>query len=185
MYHFKNKMKMRTTIFYSIFTFFLFSQNLFSQACGEGILIFNIYTLNGIDIEEFDYEILPVSKELLKEKFYKKVVSKAYLDDSNYKLFLEVNGSGVIIMESFANEIIKTNDKKLSEDLDERLALSDITQKGKIKSSLLFRTRENNDFPIVIKTSHRGKTIYVLGNFFGGCNREASLVWNNKYGKLN
>lgn len=176
---------MKNIITYIFFVFVLISQNGYSQACGGGKLIFNIYTLNGVEIENFEYEIFPVSKELLQEKFYNKVVNTANLDNPNHNLFQNINNFGVIIMENFANEIIETNDDKLNESLDKMLQLSQIAQSGKIKSSLSFTTAEVLDFPIILKISNSQKTIYILGNYFGGCNREASLVWNNGYGKLN
>ncbi|MCD0469917.1 hypothetical protein [Flavobacterium sp. JAS] len=168
-----------------LFVGILISQNGFSQACGGGILTFNIYTLNGVEIEEFNYEIFPVSKELLKEKFYSKVVNKVNLDNPNYNLFREINQTGVIIMQQYANEIINTKDDKLNGSLKKMLDLSKINQTGKIKSSLSFNTLELADFPIILKISHREKTIYILGNYFGGCDREGSLVWDNGSGKLN
>lgn len=159
-----------------------FSLSGFSQACGGGKLTFNIYTLNGHDIKEFTYEILPVSKELLKEKFYKKVVNEVNLGNKNYVLFQAVNTSGVIVKEHFASEII---DKNLNGELKKILDLNKMNQTGSIKSSLSFNTLELGDFPIILKISHNEKTIYVLGNYFGGCDREASLVWNNEFSKLN
>lgn len=162
-----------------------FSINGFSQACGGGRLMFNIYTLNGQEIKEFNYEILPVSKELLKEKFYKKVMNEENIDNPNYYLFREINQTGEIIMEQYANEIIETKNEKLNRDLKKMLDLSNITETGKIKSSLSFNTFELTNFPIILKISYKEKTIYILGNYFGGCDREASLIWNNGYGKLN
>lgn len=176
---------MKNIITYIFFAFVLISQNGYSQACGGGKLTFNIYTLNGIEIENFDYEILPVSKELLQERFYKKVVNEVNLDNPNYYFFQNIGNVGMIIMERFANEIIETKDEKLNERLDKMLDLSKINQLGKIKSSLSFTTLELNDFPIILKISNNRKAIYILSNYFGGCNREASLVWNNEYGKLN
>lgn len=163
----------------------LISQNGFSQACGGGILTFNIYTLNGIEIEEFNYEILPVSKELLQEKFYSKVMDKGNLDNPNYYLFRGINQTGVIIMQQYATEIIDTNNGELNERLKKMLDLSKINQAGKIKSTLSFNTFELITFPIILKISHKEKTIYILSNYFGGCDREASLIWNNGSGKLN
>lgn len=176
---------MKNIITYIFFALVLISQNGYSQACGGGILTFNIYTLNGTEIENFEYEIFPISKELLQEKFYKKVVNEVNLDNTNYYLFQSINSSGVIIMESYANEIIEANNDELNESLDKMLHLSKITRTGKIKSSLSFTTLELNNFPIILKISNSQKNIYILGNYFGGCNREASLVWNNEYGKLN
>ena len=176
---------MKRQIIFLFILALLFSTKGYSQACGGGILTFNIYTLNGTEIDKFYYEIFPVSKELLDEKFYNKVVNKANLDNPNYELFRQVNEHGIIITEYFAHEVIRTNDEKLNENLNKMLALSKITQKGKLKSSLSFVTLETRIFPIILKISHKGKTIYILSNYFGGCNREASLVWNKGYGKLN
>jgi len=162
----------------------LISQNGFSQACGGGILTFNIYTLNGVEIEGFNYEIFPVSKELLQEKFYSKVVNKVNLNNPNYSIFQEINEAGGIIMQQYANEIIDTKNNELNSILKKMLDLSKINQTGNIKSSLSFKTFELANFPIILKISHKEKTIYILGNYFGGCNREASLIWNNGNGKL-
>lgn len=176
---------MKKIITYIFFVSFLISQNGYSQACGGGRLTFNIYTLNGIEIENFDYEIFPVSEELLQEKFYKKVVNEVNLDNPNYYFFQNIGNAGMIIMERFANEVIETKDEKLNERLDKMLDLSKINQSGKIKSTLSFFTLELNSFPIILKIEYNKKAIYILGNYFGGCNREASLVWNNGNGKLN
>jgi hypothetical protein len=48
----------------------------FTQLCGEGTLTFNIYTLNGTETKEFDYEIFPVSQALLEKNYYDKVTGK-------------------------------------------------------------------------------------------------------------
>lgn len=88
-------------------------------------------------------------------------------------------------MEHYAKEIIDIYNKELIENLNKMLDLSKIDQIGEIKSSLSFKTAENRNFPIILKISQKEKTIYILGNYFGGCNREASLVWNNEYCKLN
>lgn len=176
---------MKKMIKWGLFVGILISQNGFSQACGGGILTFNIYTLNGVDIEEFNYEIFPVSKELLQEKFYSKVVHKVNLDNPNYYFFEKIDQTGGIIMQQYANEIIDTKDDVLNGSLKKMLDLSKINQTGKIKSSLSFNTLELGNFPIILKISHNEKTIYILGNYFGGCNREASLIWDNGNGKLN
>lgn len=173
-------MKIKTYIL--IFLIF-FSVKGFTQTCGGGTLTFNVYTLNGEEIDEFEYEIFPVSGELLRKNLYEKVVNKANLDNDNYSLYRNVNDSGIIISEHFANEIIETNDEKLNENLQK--LLHKISQKGKIKSTLLFTTFETIDFPIILKISNKKRTIYILGNYFGGCNREASLTWSKGYVKLN
>lgn len=176
---------MKNIITYIFFAFIFISQNGYSQACGGGILSFKIYSLNGTELENFEYEIFPVSKEFFQEKFYKKVVNEVNLDSPNYSLFQNINSHGIIIMEHTAKELIDLNNEILNESLDKMLHLSKITQSGRIKSSLSFTTIENRNFPIILKISNKNNTIYILGNYFGGCDREASLVWNNEYGKLN
>ncbi|RYJ41372.1 hypothetical protein [Flavobacterium beibuense] len=168
-----------------IFLFsFLLSPKSFSQVCGGGILTFNIYTLNGEDIKEFDYEIFPVSRELLQKNYYDKLTIKTYKDCPEYSLFKDVQKSGSIIGKIFVDQIIDNNDPKLNAKLQKLLDTSAIAQKGTIKSTLLFTTRENESFPIVLKISNGERVVYILGNYFGNCDREASLVWGDKVLKL-
>ncbi|WP_417354419.1 hypothetical protein [Flavobacterium sp.] len=174
-------MKRFTLIF--IFTFLL-TPKIYSQRCGGGILTFNIYTLNGEDVKEFDYEIFPVSKELLKKNYYDKLTIKKYKDCPEYSLFKDIQKSGSIIGKVFVNQIIDNNDPKLNAELQKLLDTSAISQKGTIKSTMLFSTRENQSFPIVLKISNGDREVYILGNYFGNCDREASLVWGDKVLKL-
>lgn len=162
----------------------LLSPKSYSQRCGGGILTFNIYTLNGEDVKEFDYEIFPVSKELLKKNLYEKVVNQQNMNNSDYPLFKSVETSGRIIGKVFVDQIIDNNDPKLDAKLQELLDTSAIAQKGTITSTLFFSTRENQSFPIVLKISNGDREVYILGNYFGNCDREASLVWGDKVLKL-
>ncbi|MEE1897574.1 hypothetical protein V1389_04460 [Flavobacterium rakeshii] len=168
-----------------IFLFtFLLSPKIYSQRCGGGILTFNIYTLNGEDVKEFDYEIFPVSKELLQKNFYEKLTLIDYKDCPQFSPTKPVETSGRIIGKVFADQIIDNNDPKLNAKLQELLDTSAIAQKGTITSTLLFSTRENQSFPIVLKISNGDREVYILGNYFGNCDREASLVWGDKVLKL-
>ena len=139
------------------------SPKVIAQACGGGILNFNIYTLNGNAVNDFDYEILPISEELAK-KF-------------NYQ---DIWGSGGIV-NGITNSIIDNKNETLNNKLKKWLALSKIPSKGKIKSSINFKTFETVYFPIVLKITQNKKTIYIIGNYFGGCTRHVSLIWSDKY----
>lgn len=162
----------------------LISPKSFSQVCGGGILTFNIYSLNGQELKDFDYEIFPVSRELLKKNLYQKVVNEQNMDNSDYPLYKSVETSGSIIGKVFVDQIIDNNDPKLNAKLQKLLDASAIEQKGTIKCTLLFTTRENESFPIILKISNGKREVYILGNYFGNCNREASLVWGEKVLKL-
>jgi len=176
---------MKNFITYIFFFLAFISENGYSQACGGGKLNFDIFTINGQEIENFEYEIFPVSEENLKEKFLKKVLNESNLDDPKNYFLTNINNTGIIINEQHANEIITTIDEKLNESFKKLLANSKISSKGEIKSSLTFNTFENINLPIILKVTHKKRTVYILGNYFGGCNRNASLIWNKYYSKLN
>ena len=54
------------------------------QACGGGILTFNIYTINGSKVKDFRYEIWPVTKKILEEDFKKEMEAKNVMEDLNW-----------------------------------------------------------------------------------------------------
>ena len=156
----------------------LFSTNLFSQPCGTGILRFNIFTPNGSDLIDFSYEILPVSDEL-----FNKLIIIEKLDDRNSYLYT-YDKSGVEISQENAEKIINLNDKDLNGRLNEYLAFSNLKINGKVKDKIEFKTFYSGGIPVILKINAQGKSIYILGNFFGGCGRYASLVWSEKFTKL-
>lgn len=139
-----------------------FAFNGYTQVCGGGILDFNIFTLNGTEVKYFEYEIFPVSEKLAK--------------DLGEGLHADYKGK---IMYGFSETKIDTTNTFLNTEFKSLLAESKITSKGKIKSSLHFKTHETLYFPVILKITHDKKTVYILGNYFGGCNRKASLVWGN------
>jgi len=134
-----------------------------AQVCGGGIVKFNIYTLNGNAVKDFDYEIFPASDELTKKFNYK----------DNW-------GCGEI-MYGITDSMIDRNNEALNNKLKKWLALSKISSKGKIKSSINFKTFETVYFPMILKITQHNKSIYILGNYFGGCNRQVSLIWTDSY----
>lgn len=136
-----------------------------SQECGGGILTLNLYTINGKKIKDASYEIFPVSKELIEK----------YNDTDNWN-------KGRIINNFSENEILPNED--LINKLNTLLERSSISKSGKFTSTLKFKTLELAYFPIIIKINIKNKTIYIMGNYFGGCDRETSLIWNGGYFRL-
>lgn len=164
-----------------IYLFFitLISQSGNAQECGGGTLTLNIYTKNGSTVEYFDYEILPVSEKLLRENFLAKIAGS---EEAQNIMENNIYQKGITITEDFSREIIEAG-SELSTDLKQMIS-SDL-KTGKVKSYLKFKTLELRKKLVLLKIKLKGKTIYVVGNFFGGCDREVSLIWNNKFGILN
>ena len=161
-----------------IFTLFLlqFSLQVNGQLCGGGILTFKIYTLNGSTIENFNYEILPVSKNNLETDF-----SSEMKKDN---IIIDLSNNGILISKIWADNIADVRNETLNSQLNQFLNTNgkgkySIPQSGKFKSTLRFSTVELRYFPVIIKISNGPKTAYALGNYFGGCNREVSLIWGD------
>lgn len=170
-----------------VILFFLLFQ-LFTEAkaqrCGGGILTLNFYTLNGNRVKEFEYEIFPVAKKPL-ENYYQTMREQKI--DVDYTLIPTMWETGIIINENTATELIDIKNDTLNNALIKmldrnRMGSDALPSIGKIKSSLQFQVFENSDFPIVLKITTKEKKVYVLGNYFGGCPREVSLIWNERYG---
>lgn len=149
--------------FLLFFAILFFKLNGFSQACGGGILTLNIYIKNGEKQKEISYEIFSVSKETIE----------------NYK----ARGQYYGIINKFSEQEISKN-----EDLDNQLSKflenSKLSKSGKISDCLKFQTFELVYFPVIIKISIEDKTVYILGNYFGGCGGEANLIFNGHYFRL-
>lgn len=157
-------MKLKFLRFIIVITFLLqFHTKSIAQVCGGGTVKFNIYTLNGKAVKNFDYEIFPASEELTKKFNYKD------------------NWDCGEIMNGIADSMIDRNNEALNNKLKKWLALSKISSKGKIKSSINFKSFETVFFPMILKISQHNKSVYILGNYFGGCNRQASLIWTESY----
>ena len=148
-----------------IFTILYFTLNGYSQACGGGIITLNIYTKNGEKAKETFYEIFPLSKELIEK----------YNDTDNWNIGRVIN--------NFSEQDL-TQNEALESRLNKFLENSSISKSGKFISNLKFKTYELVYFPVIIKISIENKTVYILGNYFGGCNREANLIYNGYYFRL-
>lgn len=155
------KNRMKTRIIYTLLITLIFCSG-YSQACGGGILTLNIYTINGKKIKGASYEIFQASEEVIKRYNF------GYYDSKSVNDFTQ-------------NDITK-NENSIK--LNKLLERSSISRKGNFTSALEFKTTENGYFPIILKICIKDQTVYILGNYFGGCDREACLIWNGKYIRL-
>lgn len=145
-----------------LFLIFLTFWNASSQACGGGILTLNIYTINGEKKESASYEIFPLPKEMR--------------ENYNYP---GLWGIGCPTNDFWKNDI--PQDAELTDPFNKILKESLIPKSGKFSSTLKFKTRETRFFPIIIRIVIKNQTMYIVGNYFGGCDREVCLLWDGKF----
>lgn len=167
---------MKKAIIFTIFIILTFPNKLQAQVCGGGILTFTIFTPNGSKSIDFEYEIFPVLEEQLQEKILDVMKKQNSLDGYLRKY----NHSGIEISKQNADEIIAIDNENLNIQLNKFLANSGLNKFGKLKNKLEFKTFELVGFPVVLKISAQGKSVYILGNFFGNCDRPSSLIWSDK-----
>ena len=55
-----------------------------------------------------------------------------------------------------------------------------VSASGKMIGTLRLQTMELAYFPVIVKISDGEKTAWLLGNYFGGCSRETSLIWGKE-----
>lgn len=158
----------------SIFLFI--SGDISAQLCGGGILHFYILTPNGSEPIDFEYELFAASDSLVQQKVYD--VLDKYSVERAQRAF---NETGFEIAKQTAEEISSQKDEKRNSQLDKFIANSGLLRKGRIKDLLEFKTYELVGFPVILKISAKGKSIYILGNFFGNCNRISTLLWTDRF----
>lgn len=144
----------RQTLFLFI-TVLYFSINGYSQACGGGIETLNFYNKNGEKEKNTSYEIFPILKEL-NEKYKKRNcgINKDFSEKENIQNEDETNELNIF------------------------LKVSSISKSGKFTTSLKFQQAKLLHFVIILKISVEIKTIFIYGNYFGGCGRETYLLWD-------
>ncbi len=137
-----------------------------SQVCGGSLYKLNVYTLNGVEKKTFYYEFLPAPGK--------------YIEIAESTQGYRGNG----LMTFFDSDIIKSIDygDTLSENFSELLISRKISRKGIISPSLKILTHELFYQPVLLKISDGVKEYFILGNFFGGCKDDLSIVWKVDFG---
>jgi hypothetical protein len=143
--------------------FFLISSNIFAQACGGGIFTINFYVPNGTEVRKFHYEIFPVTKEFITQHY-----SRDY------------NNNGGILWDLMESELEAVDP---DEKFEAVLKRAKTKKTGTFKSKLQFHTLETQDYPVVIKITSETDTLFLFGNFFGGCDNTSGVIWQgtNRY----
>ncbi|WP_075343596.1 hypothetical protein [Tenacibaculum agarivorans] len=140
-----------------LFLCLIFIQSyIFSQACGSGIFTLKIEAESDAII---GYEILQIKQEF---------------KSLDYNDFYH----GYIINEKEFNELkVEKFDEKMIPPL---LGQIDTIVNNVSNNTINFKTIESGCYVYLIKIKTLSRTIYVLANCFGGCDRKSTLVLSEK-----
>jgi hypothetical protein len=145
-----------------------------AQACGQGVFSLEIYTLHGEKEQDINYEIFAINRDSLEAVFSQ----GRDLDKIIYSSFY-----GSIVQTKNALRIIDTT-KSGQRELDNIFNLhlhKDDKPVGKIENSQVhFNTLELSYNLFLLKLNSNNREVYVIANFFGGCNRTSALLWNER-----
>lgn len=143
-----------------------------AQACGQAVYSIELYTLNGDKEEDFEYEVIPINLDSLKVLYS----LYGYSDTFEYDTYI-----GTIIEERFTDKLIDYETPEVQESFEKILSISENKTQGKAKHAMIvFQTYETWYMPVLIKITYGKKTLFVLANPFGGCEREAIVLWNDR-----
>lgn len=132
-----------------------------AQLCGGGTFTFEIYTLNGKESGNINYEILPVNMDSIKKVF----------QQPRFDLY-----RGEMINAIYVNKAVGTAEER---ELEKALAFRDNKRTGSVKDGVLeFKTTEVVSHPCILHLSSNKKDVYILANIVGGCNRTTAVLWN-------
>ena len=143
-----------------------------AQACGQAVYTIEFYTPNGDKEQEFEYEVIPINLDSLD------VIYSLYgfVDKFEYDAYV-----GTLIEERFIDKLIDYETPEVKESFEKILSLSSNEVKGKAKKSMIvFQTYETWYVPVLIKVTSGKKSLYIVANPFGGCDREAIILWNER-----
>lgn len=161
-----NTMK-KSLLFFSVLSLIsLLNKNTFSQGCGGGTYRLDIYTINGTEKLNVSYELFPINEYLLDS-----ALQGPYLKILKSKIHL-----GMIVDSTFARQI---SDNNLLDELERRLlSTNNLIRGNAINSGIKFNTSEGIYFLCMLKLSSDEMTVYVIGNFIGGCGTNSAILWN-------
>jgi hypothetical protein len=132
-----------------------------AQLCGGGTITFTIYTLNGSELENINYELLPVNMDSIK--------------NDSHPPYFDLNRGEIVS----AFYVKKTVDASKEKELDRQLAFRENKKKGAVNNGVVhFKTLETAHHPCILHLYSNKKDVYILANLIGGCNRKTGVLWN-------
>ena len=165
-------MKTISTLLIVLILIVILSFKVKAQACGQGVYTLEFYTLDGDEKKDIDFEILPINSDSLEFLFSKYTNLEDQLRFNSNK--------GTVLQSRLASRIIGNKQQGLAS-----IKNYDIFKmekfKGKLdKSRVEFNTVETYYELFLLKLMEEDKEVYIVGNFFGGCNRTIVLLWNDR-----
>ena len=131
---------------------FFVNSKIYAQACGGGIYRIEIYVLNGTKEIDICYEIFPIK-------------------DNYSSIIPDYQIRSQMIEEKYALKIMNIDTQQ--NDLPFYAK-----PKGKVENGIItFNTLENYYKKYLLKLYSDNESIYILGNFFGGCGNIKRILW--------
>lgn len=161
----------RQTIISAILIFTLVFQSNYSsaQACGNGEFDLELYSLNGVEIEDVSYEIYAINSDSL-ESIYGSVWVRGF----NWQI-------GKVISSQYAVRLRDTTTKLYTNELDKMLGLTESQSTGDFTNGAVkFRTYETHSTLYLLKLHSDVKEVWVIVAVLGGCDRTAFVLWNDR-----
>lgn len=164
---------MRTLIILFLFIFTINSSQINAQ-CDKGIFTLEICLQAGTECDSIEYEVLCVDVQEYSSNYTSIKKSKKLRDE---QFFMNTKG-GIMIDEELAEDITERKDKWDEYFFENAAKEIGFKQKGYISDGKLeILTCEKCDVMHIIKITFEGKNYYILGNFFGGCDRTSILFY--------
>jgi len=180
-----NKIKFKILF---ILSFLVISPNIYAQACGGGVFTLYFYVLNGEKKDTLKYEILTIDPENLEKILWQ---DREDVSNAEYAGVMREMRSGLILDTKLVEDLFcSTTEKKTNEELISGAELDRLLQNSVMKKSALivdgkisFHTFETYFKPYLLKITANEANIYILADFFGGCDRVNNVLLN-KYPEL-
>lgn len=139
----------------------------FGQACGQSTCEISIFTLNGSEKLDFEYEIIPVNEAQLDTLFYRHGGTEIH-----HRIYM-----GMRVTPQQANLLVPVSDEEKKRFSEMKNHTKNKT-KGKVKDSkVVFNTLELLSDVFLLKVTSGDTTFYAVGAFWGGCDKTLSVLW--------
>lgn len=153
----------------------LFSSCVYLQAqyCGGGEFAIKIYSLNGTEVKNLQYEIFVANQERVDELLK---VNPNYADTAPNLYW------GEELPLEYVPECIAQQKFEEDESLEQlRNWAGEVPpSKGKIKNGvLLFLTNETYPEEHILRIFTDEQELYIYANLLGGCDRETYILWDD------
>lgn len=162
---------MKLKYWFSILLFLLSTKVVLAQRCGGGIYEVKIYSINGVKINNLQFEVYDINADYLSKINSADNTDKKYCQDciqvdnmTNHEIYFIKHINKIIVHKS--------------EFIEDRKLFKNEFQGTVSKGIIPFNTRETYHKLYLLKVYDNKTAIYLIDNFMGGCNYELKILWD-------